>query len=83
MIPTLTTCGDMIRCVLGSENNGGVQPEPPWADILAENRQNWQKKADDGERGIDTSDAVNDPKPPRVSSALSRKNSNLQKVNEN
>jgi len=83
VIPTLTTCGEMVRCVLGSEVNGDVQCQPPWTDILAENRQNWQKKADDGERGIDTSDAVNDPKPPRVSSAITRKNSNLQKVNEN
>ena len=34
-------------------------------------------KADEGERGIDTSDAINDPKPPRVNSGISRRNSSL------
>ena len=47
MIPTLTTCGEMIRCVLGAGAGQGAglsKDNAPWDSTLATNRQNWQKK---------------------------------------
>ena len=49
MIPTLTTCGEMIRCVLGAGAGAGQgaglsKDNAPWDSTLATNRQNWQKK---------------------------------------
>ena len=46
------------------------------------NNQLTFNKADDGERGIDTSDAANDPRPPRMNSAVSRRNSSMKKITE-
>ena len=41
VIPTLSTCGEMIKTVLGS---AATDFEPPWTETLQENRSNWQKK---------------------------------------
>ena len=79
VIPTLSTCGEMIATVLGTS---AADFQQPWSETLLQNRNNWQKKvsagenvqfqcmttqADEGERGIDTSDASQDPRPPRAS----------------
>ena len=39
VIPTLSTCGEMIKTVLGSADF-----HQPWTETLQENRSNWQKK---------------------------------------
>ena len=87
----------MISAVLAPALGADRETNNPWTEVLAENRQKWQKKvnfrtfkvnllylinffslkADEGERGIDTSDAINDPKPPRVNAGISRRNSSL------
>lgn len=63
--PTLAVCGDMVVAVLG----GSSGFEQPWNQTLVVNKDRWQQKADSGEKGINPSDAVNDPKPHRVASA--------------
>ena len=44
MIPTLGTCGDMITAVLAAGKGAARETNNPWTDVLAVNRQSWQKK---------------------------------------
>ena len=50
VIPTLSTCGEMIATVLGTSADDFQQP---WSETLLENRNNWQRKVGGGRRPLD------------------------------
>lgn len=50
--PTMTLCDDMLNTLLG-DHSEQLQLKRPWGEILVENKGKWQKKADDGDNGLE------------------------------